>query len=137
VTIPRLVHFYFVGTFGEQVNLELHRWVHGQWVIMRSVKCRVGAPVLYSRRMPLKVPGTTKTVDESVDLSPGVLLVDLVRSFPYAPPGLRTIPTSVLIYADAQGTLGQRIDWEDEKEAVRARQNREQVAPTTAPKRGG
>jgi len=140
VTIPRLVHFYFVGTFGDRVNLELHRWIHGQWVIMRSVPCRVGAPVIFSRRMSLKVPGTTKEVTQPVDLSPGVLLVDLVRSFPYTPLGLRTITTSVLVYADAQGNLEQRIEWEEGKEAVRWRQQREQVVPPTTttakPKRG-
>ena len=139
VTIPRLVHFYFVGVFGDRANLELHRWIHGQWVIVRSVPCRVGMPVICSKLVPIKVPGSGKEVTETVDLSPEpgeplkVLLVDMIRGFPYAPPGLRPIPTNVLIYSDTQGNLGQRIDWEDQKEANQRRQERESVVPGVGP----
>jgi hypothetical protein len=139
VTVPRLVHFYFVGVFGDRANLELHRWIHGQWVIIRSVPCRVGTPIVYSKLVPIKVPGSGKEVTETVDLSPGVLLVDLIRGFPYAPPGMKAIPTNVLVFSDIQGNLGQRIDWEDQKEAIQRRQERENAVPATAPgpKKGG
>jgi len=139
VTIPRLVHFYFVGVFGDRAMVELHRWIHGQWVIVRSVPCRVGTPIIYSKPVPIKVPGSGKEVTQTVDLSPGVLLVDMIRGFPYTPPGMRPIPTNVLIFSDTEGNLGQRIDWEDQKEANQHRQEREAAAPAVgpAPKKGG
>jgi hypothetical protein len=133
VTIPRLVHFYFMGVFGDRATVELHRWIHGQWVIVRSVPCRVGTPVIYSKLVPIKVPGSGKEVTETVDLSPGVLLVDMIRGFPYTPPGMRPIPTNVLIFSDTQGNLGQRIDWEDQKEANQRRQEREAAVPGVGP----
>jgi len=133
VTIPRLVYFYFVGVFGDRATLELHRWIHGQWVIARSVTCRVGTPVVCSKPVPIKMPGSGKEVTETVDLSPGVLLVDMIRGFPYAPPGMRPIPTNVLVFSDTQGNLGQRIDWEDQKEANQHRQERESVVPGVVP----
>ena len=133
VTIPRLVHFYFVGVFGDRAMVELHRWIHGQWVIIRSVPCRVGTPVVCSKPVPIKVPGSGKEVTETVDLSPGVLLVDMIRGFPYTPTGMRPIPTNVLIFSDTQGNLGQRIDWEDQKEANQRRQEREAAAPAVGP----
>ena len=139
VTIPRLVHFYFVGVFGDRATMELHRWIHGQWVIARSVTCRVGTPVVCSKPVPIKIPGSGKEVTETVDLSPGVLLVDMIRKFPYTPTGMRTITTNVLIFSDTQGNLGQRIDWEDQKEANQRRQERESVVPGVGPasKKGG
>lgn len=133
VTIPCLVHFYFMGVFGDRATVELHRWIHGQWVIIRSVPCRVGTPVIYSKPVPIKVPGSGKEVTETVDLSPGVLLVDMIRGFPYTPPGMRPISTNVLIFSDTQGNLGQRIDWEDQKEANQRRQERESVVPGVGP----
>ncbi|MGB2796360.1 MAG: hypothetical protein WBD75_04745 [Phycisphaerae bacterium] len=139
VTIPRLVHFYFVGVFGDRANLELHRWIHGQWVIVRSVPCRVGTPILYSKLVPIKVPGAGKEATETVDLSPGVLLVDMIRGFPYTPAGMRTVTANVLIFSDTQGNLGQRIDWEDQIKANERRQERESVVPGVGPatKKGG
>jgi hypothetical protein len=139
VTIPRLGYFYFVGVFGDRATLELHRWIHGQWVIARSVTCRVGTPVVCRKPVPIKTPGSGKEVTETVDLSPGVLLVDMIRGFPYAPPGMKAIPTNVLVFSDTQGNLGQRIDWEDQKEANARRQERESAAPAVGPatKKGG
>ncbi|MCX5648987.1 MAG: hypothetical protein NTX40_07820 [Planctomycetota bacterium] len=139
VTIPRLVYFYFVGVSGDRANLELHRWIHGQWVIVRSVSCRVGTPVVCSKLVPIKVPGSGKDVTETVDLSPGVLLVDMIRGFPYTPTGMKAIPTNVMVFSDTQGNLGQRIDWEDKKEANQRRQEREAAAPAVVPatKKGG
>jgi hypothetical protein len=139
VTIPRLVYFYFVGVSGDRANLELHRWIHGQWVIVRSVTCRVGTPVVCSKLVPIKVPGSGKEVTETVDLSPGVLLVDIIRGFPYTPTGMKAIPTNVMVFSDTQGNLGQRIDWEDKKEANQRRQEREAAAPAVVPatKKGG
>ena len=141
VTIPPLVHFYFVGVSGDRATVELHRWIHGQWVIVRSVSCRVGMPVICNKPVPIKVPGSEKEVTETVDLSPGVLLVDMIREFPYTPPGpgMKPIPTNVLIFSDTQGNLGQRIDWEDKKEANQRRQERESVVPGVGPgsKKGG
>jgi hypothetical protein len=139
VTIPRLVHFYFVGVFGDRATLELHRWIHGQWVIVRSVPCRVGTPILCSKLVPIKVPGSGKEATETVDLSPGALLVDMIRGFPYTPTGMKAIPTNVMVFSDTQGNLGQRIDWEDQKEANARRQEREAAVPAVAPatKKGG
>ena len=133
VTIPRLVHFYFVGVFGDRATMELHRWIHGQWVIVRSVPYRVGTPVICSKPVLIKAPGSGKEVTETVDLSPGVLLVDMIRGFPYTPPGMRPIPTNVLIFSDIEGNLGQRIDWEDQKEANQRRQQRETADQTVGP----
>jgi len=126
VHVPKLVHFYFVGTFGDRANLELHRWMHGQWVIARSVPCRIGMPIFHHKRhTTLIVPGSRDEVTKTVEFDPGVVLVDLVRGFPYTPPGQnRAVPTSVLIFADMQGNLSQRIEWEDENAANEDRQAR-------------
>jgi hypothetical protein len=66
-----------------------------------------------------------------VDLSPGILLVDLIRSFRYRPEGNpQSIATNVLVYADSQGRLSQRIEWVDSRAANMARKDREAVVPT-------
>ena len=131
VTIPLVNQFFFVGTFGGRPNLELHRWIFSQWVIVPSAQASVGAPVLYIKpRTKIRVPGGTETKEVDVDLGPGTLLVDIIRGFPYRPEGNpRAIPTNVLIYADAQGRLLQRIEWEDRKAANVARKPRENVVP--------
>ncbi|MGB2938428.1 MAG: hypothetical protein WBD05_09595 [Phycisphaerae bacterium] len=135
--VPKLVHFYFVGTFGDRANLELHRWMHGQWVIARSVPCRIGMPIFHQkRRTTLIVPGSQDEVTTTVEFNPGAVLVDLVRDFPYTytppPPGKKqTVPTSVLIFADMQGNLGERIEWEDKNAANKDRKAREGLPPQT------
>jgi len=136
VTVPELVEFYFVGTFRENVNLELHKWAHGQWVIVPSTQNRLGAPVVYTkRRHRLTVPGTTQTVEKNVEIAAGALLVDLIRRFPYQPKGAnRPIHTDVLVYADEQGTLHRRIEWEDKNRAHRDRTERNR--PAAAPRAG-
>ena len=65
-----------------------------------------------------------------------MVLVDLVRDFPYTytppPPGKKqTVPTSVLIFADMQGNLGERIEWEDKNAANKDRKARERLPPQT------
>jgi hypothetical protein len=143
VLIPELVQFFFVGSFGEKANLELQRWIHGQWVIVRSVPSNVGAPVVCKRNAKLKVPGASDEVPEDVDLSPGfgsgrsVLLVDMVPNFTYYPEGNKT-PTkvNVLVYTDAQGRLARRLDWTDRKEAAQARAAREGALPKAPPAAG-
>ncbi len=126
VTVPSLVDFYFVGSFGNRANLELHRWIHGQWVIVPSVPITIGAPVFYQRRnAAINLPGRLGTVQVTVDFDPGVVLVDLVPRFDYRPPG-STAPTrtSVLVISDRQGDLGRRIMWEDVNAAANAKQER-------------
>lgn len=132
VTIPSLVQFYFIGTSGERANLELHRWILGQWVIVRSAQMNLGAPVVYVKRaQELIVPGTSSSdrggrVRKDVDLSPQVLLVDILRGFPYQPEGTsRPIRASLLVFADAKGELLQRIDWADRDQATKDRLTRE------------
>ena len=128
VTIPPLVQFYFVGLFGDKVNLELHRWIHGQWVIVRSAPSQLGAPVVFTKtRQEFQVPGAKETVREDVDLSPppNVLLVDVIRDFLYQPSGdNRPIRTNVLVFSDSQGRIAQRIEWEDRDRARIDRERR-------------
>jgi len=134
VTVPEPVEFYFVGTFGERVNLELHKWIHGQWIIVPSAPTYIGAPVVYyKRRHRLTVPGTDETVETDVEIAPGALLVDLIRRFPYQPKGAnRLIHTDVLVYADEQGNLLRRIEWADQERSRNDRRERKQAAPTTS-----
>jgi len=128
VTIPGLVAFYFVGTFGQRVNLELHRWIHGQWIMIPSVPTLLGAPVSYTKRVPISVGG--EEITKEVDLSPQTLVVDVVKGFPYKPAGgNRSISTNVLVYADARGSVRERIEWEDRQRATDDRRRRKEAAP--------
>ena len=97
-------------------------------MIARSVPCRIGMPIFHhKRRTTLIVPGSQDEVTTTVEFNPGVVLVDLVRNFPYTPSGKkRAVPTSVLIFADMQGNLSQRIEWEDENAANEDRQARQE-----------
>jgi len=139
VTVPEPVEFYFVGTFGQRINLELHKWIHGQWIIIPSAPTHIGAPVIYTRsRTPLTVPGTGETVEKDVEMAPGALLVDLIRQFPYQPQGAnRTITTKVLVYADARGNLHRRIQWEDQERSRDDRSRRKQAASAAPARRAG
>jgi len=128
VAIPGLVAFYFVGTFGQRVNLELHRWIHGQWIKVPSVPTLLGAPVFYTKRVPISVGG--EEITKEVDLSPQVLIVDVIKGFPYKPAGgNRSISTNVLVYADARGSVRERIEWEDRMKATDDRRRRKEAAP--------
>jgi len=128
VAIPGLVAFYFVGTFGQRVNLELHRWIHGQWIMIPSVPTLLGAPVFYTKRVPISVGG--EEITKEVDLSPQVLIVDVIKGFPYKPAGgNRSIPTNVLVYADARGSVRERIEWEDRMRSTKDRRRRKEAAP--------
>jgi hypothetical protein len=133
VTIPPVNQFFFVGSFGGKPNLELHRWIFSQWVIVPSAQASIGAPVLYTKpRTKIRVPGGgTETKEVDVDLSPGILLVDIIRSFRYRPEGNPSaISTNILVYAESQGRLSQRIEWLDRQAANMARKGREAVIPT-------
>jgi len=134
VTVPELSAFYFVGTFGNRVNLELHRWIHGTWVVVPSAPSLLGAPVLYTKRSHrIPVPGGSgKAVAVDVTIDPDTLPVDVIREFPYYPRGgNRPVETNVLIYSDRQGNLMRRIEWEDRE---RAREDKAQrLAPAVAP----
>ena len=128
VTIPGLVAFYFVGTFGQRVNLELHRWIHGQWIMIPSVPTLLGAPVSYTKRVPISVGG--EEIIKDVDLSPQTLVVDVVKGFPYKPAGgNRSISTNVLVYADARGSVHERIEWEDRQKVTDDRLRRKEAVP--------
>jgi hypothetical protein len=128
VSVPNLAEFFFVGTAGaDKVNLELHRWILGQWVMQPSVQCNLGGPIVYTKRQKLSLPGAKGAGKDAmtpeainVDMSPQVLLVDVLRRFPYVPEG-NTKPTltNILIYATARGQLERRTEW-DEKNALRA-----------------
>jgi len=128
VTVPELASFYFVGTFGQRVNLELHRWLHGQWFMVPSASSRLGAPVVYvKRRAKIAVPGTNETVVQDVSLAPDAFLVDVIPNFPYQPQGRKNRPvqTNVLIFADSQGNLDRRIEWQDNERARNDRRERQ------------
>jgi hypothetical protein len=131
VTIPPVAQFFFVGTFAGRPNLELHRWIYGQWIIVPSAQASIGAPVIYIKaRTKIRVPGGAETRDVDVDLSPGVLLVDIIRNFPFRPEGNpRAVPTNVLVYAEGQGRLSRRIEWDDRNAARNARPAREKAVP--------
>ena len=138
VTIPGLVDFFFVGTSGERANVELHRWILGQWIMQPSVSISFGAPVVYSKRQKLVLPAAKASAKESttaeaitVDMNPQAFAVDVIRNFPYLPEGGRqAIRTNVMIYTDAKGQLQRRIDWDDKNAARNAREIRKEVRPT-------
>jgi hypothetical protein len=139
VTIPGLVEFFFIGTSGERANVELHRWILGQWVMQPSVSISFGAPIVYSsKRQKLALPSAKESAKESttpeaitVDMNPQAFAVDVIRNFPYLPEGGRqAIRTSVLVYADAKGQLQRRIDWDDKNAARNAREVRKEARPT-------
>jgi hypothetical protein len=95
---------------------------------------------VYSKRQKLELPGgrEKEMVLQEVDMSPGVLLVDVIRNFPYLPEGnTRPIRTNILVYADTKGQLGTRIEWEDKKAAANERIARQQAgAGAVAPPAG-
>jgi hypothetical protein len=149
VTIPNLVDFFFVGmASGDKVNLELHRWILSQWVIQPSVQSSIGAPVVFSKRQKLTIPGAkagaaskdSMTAEAiNVDMNPQALLVDVLRQFPYVPEGAtKVIRTNVLIYADARGQLDRRTEWDDKNESRNKKAEREgggvAPPPPTGPK---
>ena len=132
VSIPPLVEFFFIGSSAGKANLEMHRWIHGQWVIVPSAASVLGAPVVYTKsRVQLKVPGNVgQTATKDVELIPNVLLLDVIRGFPYLPAGRNNrITTSLLVYSDAQGKVNQRIEWEDRDKGAKARADRVNVLP--------
>jgi len=132
VSIPPLIEYYFVGSYGAKANLELQRWIHGQWVIAPSVPIAIGAPVVHQRRQEsLYVPGTPgDKVTETVDLTPGVVLVDLIGNFPYRPPGNNNvIRTKVLVVSDLLGDLHRRIEYADRNDAAKNRIERQGGVP--------
>ena len=135
VTIPPLVNFYFVGTSGAKANVELQRWILSQWVRVSSCPTSLGAPISYVKPQKLELPGSPgkMTTDNiRVDLTPGIIVVDMLSRFPYQPEGNnRAIPANVMIYVDSAGRLGDRIDWEDKKEAANAWAVREAGGVTT------
>jgi hypothetical protein len=137
LTVPELMEFYFVGTFGNRVNLELHQWMHGQWIIVPSAPSYVGAPVVYEKRAQrLVVPGKGDTVVKDIVMRPDAMLVDVIRNFPYQPGGRnRPIDTNVLVFSDRQGNVGRRIEWEDQERARDHRIKRKE-APAPRPRRG-
>jgi hypothetical protein len=140
VTIPPLVQFYFVGMGGDRPNVELQRWILGQWIKIPSVQCNLGAPIYFVRREQLRLPGSKdqKTKDTvEVDLSPQAVLVDVIHNFPYQPEGnAKPIRTNVLVCADAAGQLFHRIDWEDKNAASKdwLARTEKAVAPSPAAK---
>jgi len=141
VRIPGLVQFFFIGAFGDKANIELHRWIHGQWVVVPSLPSVIGAPVICIKKdAKLKIPGGASGKDEevtTVDLSPGIVLVDMVRSFTYYPAGNKAATkTNVLVYTGPRGTLAQRTDWDDRVEAARARAAHEGSAPQAVTPKG-
>jgi len=141
ITIPPLVQFYYVGTGGDRPNVELQRWILGQWIRVPSVQCSIGAPISFVRREKLMLPGARgkeKTKDTiEVDLSPQVVILDVVHNFPYQPEGnIRPIRTNVLMCADAAGRLFHRIEWEDKQAAANdwlARTEKTAAPPPTKP----
>jgi hypothetical protein len=138
VAIPPLVNFYYVGTSGAKANVELQRWILSQWVRVSSCPTSLGAPVTYVKPQKLELPGSPgkMTTDNiRVDLTPGIIVVDMLSRFPYQPEGnSRSIPANIMIYVDSAGRLGDRIDWEDKKEAANAWAVREAGgSPTTTP----
>lgn len=126
IAISPLVEFFFVGSFGNRANLELHRWIHGQWVIVPSVPIAIGSPVAYERPgTTINIPGSGDTVRVPVDMSPGVVLVDLIRGFRYRPAGSAApTTTSILVFADRRGHVDRRIEWEDQDAAANVKQQR-------------
>lgn len=126
VTIPGLVHVYFVGMFGEKVNLEIHRWIAGQWVIVPSAPSLIGTSVSYIRKgYKLAIPGGKEEVVHDIKMDPDIFLVDVIRNFPFQPVGgNKAIRTNVLVFADALAQLGQRIEFEDRTAATNARLQR-------------
>jgi hypothetical protein len=137
VTIPGLVEFFFIGTSGERANVELRRWILGQWVMQPSVSISFGAPIVYSKRQKLALPAAKEGAKESttaeaitVDMNPQAFAVDVIRNFPYLPEGGRqAIRTNVLVYTDAKGQLQRRIDWDDKNLARNAREVRKEARP--------
>jgi hypothetical protein len=135
VTLPPTVQFYFVGSFGEKANIELQRWIMGQWIRVPSAPTAAGAPIVVipPKRQKLLIPGGkgSETTKENVEIDmtpPGVLLVDILRNFMYVPEGnTRPIRTNMLIYTDTRGELKQRIEWDDKKAAANAWAARETV----------
>jgi hypothetical protein len=148
VAPPPTVYFYFVGTFSEKANIDVQRWVMGQWIHVPSLPTSVGAPIVSTtpKRQKLLLPGgkggyTKDNVE--IDMNPeNIVLVDILRNFLYQPEGggLRPTRTNILIFSDARGELQQKIEYEDKTTAATDWKRREGnvgvVTPPTTPTRG-
>jgi hypothetical protein len=95
---------------------------------------------MHTKPQKLDVPGVKEPILLDVDLSPGfgtqgdVVLVDVIRNFPYLPSGsTRPVRTDIMVFADAKGQLGIRIQWEDKTGAANARAVRTSSAPVPTP----
>jgi hypothetical protein len=122
VSIPSLVQFFFIGTFQDRgtfqdkANLALHRWILGQWVSATSIQANLGIQFSTKVRKKITIPGVPTPMEVEVDMSPQVLLGDVLKNFPYRPEGnARPTNTNILVFADSKGRLGTRIEWEDRK----------------------
>jgi hypothetical protein len=124
VTIAPLVNFYFLSLAGDRANIELHRWILCQWIKATGVYANVGTPVTYSKREKLALPGTgtppKMTADNVlIDMSPSILITDVIRSFMYqANEASRATKSAILIYCDPSGDTSRRIEVEDKKAAA-------------------
>jgi len=133
VAVPKVSDFFFIGMFGERANLELRRWLLGQWYPVPSVPSNMGAPVVLTKPTKVKVPGAPGA-NVQVDYSPHIILVDVIRGFMYQPEGNnRPTRTNLLIYADAAGRLEYRIDWEDKNRAAATKPGGGPTPPVKGP----
>ncbi len=142
VTPLPTVFFYFVGVLGDKANIDLQRWILGQWVHVPSTPISLGAPIVANPplRRKLTVPGTKAepTKDNvEIDMNPvGIVLVDILHNFLYQPAGTRAVRTDVLMFADGRGELGERFVWDDKTRAAsdwKARETGGTTPPVTPP----
>ncbi len=122
VTLPEPVRFFFVGQgiTADRANVDLYRWIHGQWYkAPRRPTFEVGQEVYLEQEMDLEVPtprGPAR-LRKVVKFQPGVSVVD-VRDDVQLVSG-RPMPAKRLVYLDSSSNvLGSQVDVTGKQQTV-------------------
>jgi len=129
VHVPETTRFFLTKVAGGQATVEIWKWQKGHW---REGKFTVGVGEAIGEKK--KVRGANKN-QEQVDFSTNAIVVELQnnRKFRYttgknAIDGFKTIEegsTAALVYRDASGRLGERIELLDARDTWRRDRKKE------------
>lgn len=111
VILPKPVEFFFVGQIGSRANVDLYRWIHGQWYQVRSRTFEIGEDIRYQADIDLSIPTTRGhvTTRKTVVFDTGAGIVDL-RDDTLLINGTRTSVKKMIYLMQPLNMLGSLID---------------------------
>lgn len=111
VTLPKPVEFFFVGQIGSRANVDLYRWIHGQWYQVRSRTFEIGEDIRYQADIDLSIPTARGhvTTRKKVVFDTGAGIVDL-RDDNMLINGTRTSVKKMIYLMQPLNVLGSLID---------------------------